>query len=112
MKMHQALLDPHFSGDVLHATILFFLGSLLNGTVFLKLMLGKVGESELIFVGIGEHWEFRLWFWSKTLLILSPLSAWVANDVSGRRGQEWCSWAHSLVTVPFPMLDYGQAQKA
>ena len=61
-----------------------FFGSLLNGTMFLKLMLGKVGESELIFVGIGRHWELCLWFCSKSLFILSPLSAWVANDVSGR----------------------------
>lgn len=57
-------------------------------------------------------WALCLWFWSKSVLILSPLSACVANDVSGRWGQEWCSWAYTLVTVPVPMLDCGQAQKA
>lgn len=47
-------------------------------------MLGKVDESELIFIGIGDHWELCLWFWSESLLILSLLPAWVANDVSER----------------------------
>ena len=80
--------------------------------MFLKLLLGKVGESKLILVGIGEHWALCLWFWSKSVLVLSPLSACMANDVSRRWGQEWCSWAYTLVTVPVPMLDCGQAQKA
>lgn len=45
-----------FSRDVLHASVLgfFFFESFLNGTMFLKLVLGKVGERELIFIGMGD----------------------------------------------------------
>lgn len=74
----QVLSDSHFSRDIFRASVLFFWISP-QWTLFLKLMLRKVGESELMFAGIGEHGELCLWFWSKSLLILSPLPAWVVR---------------------------------
>lgn len=55
MKMQQpSSFRFPFSRDVLHASVLGFFESFLNGTMFLKLILGKVGERELIFIGMGD----------------------------------------------------------